>query len=144
VATGLGTGYAPIAPGTVGTLVGIPLYLLFSGMTWPLQLLSVVTFSFLAVHYSAKAEESFGEKDSPRIVIDEIAGLQWALIFITPTWPHLLMGFVLFRIFDIAKPFPVNYFQNRLPGGWGIVADDVMAGIYGNILLRILMGIFNL
>jgi len=142
LATGLGCGYAPFAPGTAGTLVGIPCYLVFSGMYWPLQLLSIVAFTFLAVYYAGEAEALFGVKDSQRIVIDEIAGLQWTLIFITPTWTHIILGFILFRIFDIAKPFPANVFQDRLPGGWGIVADDVMAGIYGNIVLWAAIGIW--
>ena len=106
-------------------------------MTWPLQLLSVVAFTFLAIHYAGKAEALFGIKDSPRIVIDEIVGLQWTLIFIAPTWVHIGLGFLFFRFFDIVKPFPANVFQDRLPGGWGIVADDVMAGIYGNVVLWI-------
>jgi len=113
-------------------------------MTWPLQFLSVVAFTFLAVHYAGKAEDLFGVKDSPQIVIDEIVGFQWALIFIAPTWTHIGLGFLFFRFFDIVKPFPVNVFQDRLPGGWGIVADDVMAGIYGNIVLRIGIAIWAL
>jgi phosphatidylglycerophosphatase A len=144
LATGLGAGYSPFAPGTVGTLVGIPCYLVFSGLTWPLQFLSVVAFTFLAVHYAGKAEDLFAVKDSPRIVIDEIVGFQWALIFIAPTWTHIGLGFLFFRFFDIVKPFPANVFQDRLPGGWGIVADDVMAGIYGNILLRMAIAIWAL
>ena len=143
LATGLGTGYSPFAPGTVGTLVGIPCYFIFSGMTWPIQFLSVVAFTFLAVYYAGKAEILFGEKDPPRIVIDEIVGLQWALLFITPTCVHIGLGFLFFRFFDIVKPFPVNVFQDRLPGGWGIVADDVMAGIYGNIVLWIAIGMWT-
>jgi len=85
------------------------------------------------------AERLIGRKDAPEIVIDEIVGLQWALFLVAPTWLHGLLGFTLFRLFDILKPFPARFFQDRLPGGLGIVADDWAAGIYANLVLRLLV-----
>jgi phosphatidylglycerophosphatase A len=91
-----------------------------------------------SVYVSGEAERIFREKDAQQIVIDEIAGIQWTMLFITPTLIHVAAGFILFRLFDIAKPFPVNLCQSRLPGGWGVVGDDVAAGIYGLILMHII------
>ncbi|MEW6335155.1 MAG: phosphatidylglycerophosphatase A [Thermodesulfobacteriota bacterium] len=138
-ATGLGSGYAPLAPGTAGTLVGIPLFLAFSILPWPLWLLSVVAFTCLAWHVSDAAEGLFGRKDARCIVIDEVAGLQWSLFLVAPTALHVVLGFFLFRLFDIVKPFPARLFETRLPGGLAVVADDVAAGLYANAVLQILI-----
>jgi phosphatidylglycerophosphatase A len=144
LATGLGSGFAPLLPGTAGTLVGIPLYLIFSTLAWPLLLITSLAFTFLAWYVADRAERLFGQKDAQCIVIDEVAGLQWTLFLVVPTLPHLVAGFVLFRLFDITKPFPARFFQERLPGGCGIVADDLAAGVYGNIALQILIRWFGL
>ncbi len=138
-ATGFGSGYAPLAPGTAGTLVGIPLYLIFSAMPWPLWLVTIIAFAFFAWQVSEEAEKLFGRKDARCIVIDEIAGLQWGLFLIAPTVLHVALGFFLFRLFDILKPFPARLFQERLPGGLGVVADDLAAGIYANGVLQLLI-----
>jgi phosphatidylglycerophosphatase A len=138
-ATGFGSGYAPLAPGTAGTLVGIPLYLVFSVMSWPLWLITVAAFTCLAWHVSGEAEKLFGQKDAKCIVIDEIAGLQWTLFLITPTALHVALGFILFRLFDIVKPFPARLFQERLPGGYGVVGDDLAAALYANLALQLLV-----
>lgn len=139
MATGFGSGYAPLAPGTVGTLLGIPLYGVFSGMPWPLWLISLIAFTALAWHAAEGAERLFGRKDAPCIVIDEIAGLQWSLFLVAPTALHVALGFALFRLFDIWKPFPARLFQDRLPGGLGIVADDLAAALYANAALQLLI-----
>jgi phosphatidylglycerophosphatase A len=139
LATGFGSGLAPLAPGTAGTLVGIPLYLLFSVLTWPIWLITVLAFTCLAWYVSDEAERLLGRKDAQCIVIDEIAGLQWTLFWVDPTAVHVALGFVLFRLFDIAKPFPARIFQERLPGGLGVVADDLAAGVYGNLALQLLI-----
>jgi len=138
-ATGLGSGLSPCAPGTVGTLIGIPLYLIFSRFSWPIYLLSIIAFSLLAVYISQEAERIYSEKDPGRIVIDEIAGFQVTMFLVAPTFPHIVLGFVLFRIFDILKPFPIRFCEKKLPGGYGVVGDDIVAGIYGNILLLLLI-----
>ena len=138
-ATGFGSGYAPLAPGTAGTLVGIPLYLVFSAMSWPLWLITIIAFACFAWYVSEEAEKLFGQKDARRIVIDEIAGFQWSLFLIAPTVLHAVLGFFLFRLFDIVKPFPARLFQDRLPGGLGVVADDLAAGVYANGVLQLLI-----
>jgi phosphatidylglycerophosphatase A len=139
LATGFGSGFAPLAPGTAGTVVGIPLYFLFSAFPWPLHLLSIVALSFLAIFVSQEAEKIFKEKDPSRVVIDEIVGFQFAMFLVTPTVVHVLIGFLLFRIFDIVKPFPIRLSETKLPGGYGVVGDDIIAGIYGNIILQVLI-----
>lgn len=143
-ATGFGSGYAPVAPGTAGTLVGIPLFFVFSLLPWPLDLFLLVLFTGAAVYVAQAAEKLFAKKDAPSIVIDEITGFLWTMFYISPTPTGVLGGFLLFRLIDIAKPFPVRSIQDKLPGGYGIVGDDVMAGIYGNLVLQILVKYFSI
>jgi len=119
--------------------VGIPVYLVFSRFSWSLYLLSVVALSLFAVYVSQEAERIYNEKDPGRIVIDEIAGFQVTMFLVAPTVWHILCGFIIFRIFDIIKPFPIRLCENKLPGGYGVVGDDIVAGIYGNILLLLLI-----
>ena len=138
-ATGLGSGLSPFAPGTAGTLVGIPVYMVFSRFPWPLYLLSVVAFSLFAVYISQEAEKVYNEKDPGRIVIDEIAGFQVTMFLVAPTVWHIFWGFIIFRILDIIKPFPIRLCERNLPGGYGVVGDDIAAGIYGNIILLLLI-----
>ena len=109
VASGAGSGYVPFAPGTAGTLVGIPVYLIISRLSWTLYLISILILTFLACYISQEAEKIFNEKDSPHIVIDEIVGFQWTMFLISPTVIHVLLGFAFFRIFDIIKIFPACY-----------------------------------
>ncbi len=86
-----------------------------------------------------QAEKILQEKDPGRIVIDEIAGFQFALFLISPTLPHIAAGFILFRFFDIVKVFPANLCETRLPGGYAVVMDDVISGIYANLVLQIII-----
>jgi len=141
-ATGLGSGLSPFAPGTVGTILGIPIYLLFSLFSPPLYLFSVLAFIFFSVYVSQEAEIIFEEKDSSKIVIDEIAGYLVAMMFVPPSLFTVILGFALFRFFDILKPFPIGVIEKRLPGGCGVVGDDVMAGIYGAVVLHIVLRLF--
>jgi phosphatidylglycerophosphatase A len=137
VATGFGFGYSPIAPGTVGALVGIPLVVAGSWLPAPYwQLPGLVLLFFVAVWTAAKSIEFFGTKDPKPCVIDEIVSLPITFVG-TPLDPvTLAVGFVLNRVLDIIKPPPARQFE-RLPGGWGIVADDVASGIYANLLLQL-------
>ena len=141
LASGFGAGYAPQAPGTAGSVVGLGLAFVLqwaSGGNWLLYLIITVFLSLLAVPVSTKAERLYGKKDCPKIVIDEIAGILVTFLVVPLTWYTALIGFMLFRLFDIWKPFPARLLQDRLPGGWGVVGDDVMAGIYANIVLQAL------
>jgi phosphatidylglycerophosphatase A len=138
LATGFGAGLAPVAPGTAGTLVGVLICLIFSPLHWLLRFLIVIFLLGLAIYIVERAEQVYGKKDDQRIVIDEIAGFQVAMLPVAITGLHLLVGFVLFRIFDILKPFPLRDLQ-KMSGGLGIVLDDVAAGIYTGILMLLLV-----
>ncbi len=137
VATGAGSGYAPIAPGTFGSLVGLVLYFPLSWLgPWPyLGLALAITWGGALV--SSRAEAILGRKDDQRITIDEVAGVLLALAFLPPRIDVVVAGFILFRLFDIWKPPPCRKVES-LPGGWGVMADDVVAGIYANLCGQLL------
>ncbi|PKN05670.1 MAG: phosphatidylglycerophosphatase A [Deltaproteobacteria bacterium HGW-Deltaproteobacteria-9] len=137
LACGFGSGLLPVAPGTFGTLVGVPICLLCLPLPWFLRLLVVMVLMVLSVYIAGRAEEIYAKKDDQRIVIDEIIGFQVAMLPVAITGVHLGVAFVLFRIFDILKPFPLNSLQ-KLPGGWGVVMDDVGAGVYAGLILFLL------
>ena len=137
-ATGFGVGYSPIAPGTLGTLIAIPLYYFLSEIPSPLYEITLVGFFFLSVWISENAEIFFGKKDDQRIVIDEMMGFFITMLWLPKTPLFLLAGFILFRVFDIFKPFPIRRFE-KVRGGFGVVLDDVMAGIFANVILRFIM-----
>jgi phosphatidylglycerophosphatase A len=122
----------------------VPVYLMIAPLAWPLYLITTLAFTFLAIYVSQEAEKLYGQKDAQRIVIDEIVGYLWTMFLVTPTVWHCAMGFVFFRFFDIVKVFPAGYFQRKLPGGYGVVADDWAAGIYSNILLLIAIKVFDI
>jgi phosphatidylglycerophosphatase A len=138
LATGFGAGLAPVAPGTAGTLVGVLICLIFSPLHWLPRLLIVIFLLVLAIYIAERAEQVYRKKDDQRIVIDEIAGFQVTMLPVAITGLHLLVGFVLFRIFDILKPFPLRDLQ-KISGGLGIVLDDVAAGIYAGVLMLLLL-----
>ncbi len=137
-ASGFYSGYAPIASGTVGTLVGIPVFILLSQL--PLLPYGILTAGLIlaGVWLSFRAEAILGVRDSGIIVIDEIAGYLVTMFAVTPGWGNVLGGFVLFRVFDILKPFPIRRIDRDLPGGWGVMLDDVLAGVYANLSLQLL------
>jgi len=137
LATGFGAGLSPVAPGTAGTLVGLVICLLSYPLAWPLRLVYVIAISAVSIYVAGQAEKFYGKTDDQRIVIDEIAGVQVTMLPVAITGLNLLLAFVLFRIFDIWKPFPLNRFQ-KFPGGWGVVADDLGAGVYGGLVLFLL------
>jgi phosphatidylglycerophosphatase A len=133
-----GAGFAPVAPGTAGALVGVILLLIFSPRPW--ILLSVTTLVFLVgVPVASRCEEIFGQPDASEIVIDEVVGVWVSLLFLPLTWPTIAAGFVLFRVFDIWKPWPVRQVEHLLPSGLGVMVDDVLAGIYANLGVRLLL-----
>jgi len=134
LATGFGSGLSPFAPGTMGTLVGIPVCLVCLPLTWPARLFFVIILSALAIFISGRAETLYLRKDDQRIVIDEIVGFQVAMLPVAITGLNICAAFALFRLFDIWKPFPVNKLQD-LPGGLGVVIDDVGAGIYAGVIM---------
>lgn len=139
VATALGAGYAPRAPGTCGTAVAVPLaWALASLSVWHFGLVAVGV-TFLGVACASRADRAWGTEDNQRIVIDEVAGY---LFTVAPVdrghWAPLAVGFVIFRALDILKPPPVRWLDANLPGGWGVVLDDVAAGLMGAGLMLLL------
>ena len=136
LASGFGLGYIPYAPGTFGTLAGIPLFLLLARFSPIHYILSLVAIFIFSCFIAKKAEILFNKKDSANIVIDEVTGFIVTMARIEPSHYSVMLGFIFFRFFDIVKVYPANFF-NRMQGGTAIVLDDVIAGIYANILLRI-------
>lgn len=137
-ASWFGTGFSPVASGTVGTLAAIPLYLVLARLPLPLYLLTLAAFFFFSCWVSGHAESIFGEQDSGKIVIDEVAGFLVTMTAVPPSWQGVVAGFLLFRFFDIAKIPPARYFDRRVKNGYGVVLDDVVAGLYGCISLHLL------
>ena len=136
-ATGLGVGCSPVVTGTMGTLLAIPIFLLVSSIPSPVYEWTIIAFFFLACWVSDKAQSHWGKKDDQRIVIDEIMGFFATMMWLPKTALFITLGFVLFRIFDILKPPPVRRLE-QMRGGYGVVLDDVMAGIYANIVLQLI------
>jgi len=134
IATGFGCGHAPIAPGTVGSLAALPLVALLWWMGGPSAVLGgAVVVTLLGYGSAGVGESHFGRRDPGPVVVDEIAGQMVSLLFLAPSPTSLVTGFLLFRIFDIWKPPPVRQAE-RLPGASGIMTDDLIAGIYANVL----------
>jgi phosphatidylglycerophosphatase A len=136
VATAGGAGYTPVAPGTAGSVVGVAAYLLTRH--WPplVQVALVAAVTLAGIWASHRAERHFGREDPGEVVIDEVAG-QWLTLCLTGVGlSGALLGFIAFRAFDIAKPWPVRRLED-LPGGVGIMADDLMAGVYGHLVVRV-------
>lgn len=138
IATAFGAGYSPVAPGTCGTAVAVPLVWLLSDLpTW--QFVAVVVgVTFIAILAAHHADRAWGTHDSQKIVIDEVAGYLTTMIPVDRGhWAPLLCGFVAFRFFDIVKPPPVRWLDDNLPGGWGVVLDDSAAGVMGAIVMGV-------
>jgi phosphatidylglycerophosphatase A len=136
IATALGAGYAPIAPGTVGSAVGLLFWMALPSVPW-LQVLAIVMTSTVGAWSGSVAEEHFKRRDPRQVVVDEVAGMMVTLAFNpVPGFAWAAVAFVLFRAADIVKPFPVDRLE-RLPGGIGIMADDLAAGLYANLALRL-------
>lgn len=132
-------GYFPIAPGTVGSAAGLIVYLLVWWAGSPIVEIGLIAAIFAAGTWAAThAERFFGGIDPGAVVIDEVVGMLITLAFVPVGWSEALAGFVLFRIFDVIKPYPANRLE-KFHGGFGIMADDAMAGIYANLSLRALL-----
>ena len=139
VATGFLVGYVPVAPGTFGALVGL-------AIAWGLQAASLWVWAIVilglaaaGVWASGEANRIIGQPDSRHIVIDEVVGILVTMVGIPVTGYWLVWGFLLFRFFDIVKLPPCNIFDTRLKNGWGVMLDDIAAGIYGNVVLRLML-----
>ena len=139
IATGLFFGYFPLASGTVGTLLGVAIVWLWQGWATWVQIILCIALCVLGVWASQEASTLLRKPDSSRIVIDEVVGYMIAMVGIpaTPYW--IIWGFLLFRFFDIFKIPPANVFDKRMKNGWGVMLDDVTAGIYSNMVLHLMM-----
>lgn len=138
-ASWFGTGFSPFAAGTVGTLAAIPFFLILSALPLPLYLLTLLGFFFFSCWTAGHAEEIFGEKDSGKIVIDEVIGYLITMTAVPPSWVAIVAGFLLFRFFDITKIPPARFFDRKVKNGYGVVLDDVVAGLYACISLHLVL-----
>ena len=138
-ATACYVGRLPLAPGTWGTAVGLGFYWLIRHLPPAAYAVTVVAFIFFAIWISGLAQRILFEDDPREIVIDEMAGYLVAMAFHQPTLALAIAGFVLFRIFDIAKPPPIRWVERQFAGGLGVVLDDVVAGVYANLALWLIV-----
>ncbi len=138
LATGCFVGYSPLIPGTMGTLASIPLYLILSRLSPHYYMAILLGFIYIAIRASDGAEVLLQSKDCRHIVIDEMVGFLVAMFMIPPTMRNIILGFFLFRAFDIIKPFPIRTLEERVRGGYGVVLDDILAGIYTNLVIHVL------
>ncbi|PLX85000.1 MAG: phosphatidylglycerophosphatase A [Desulfuromonas sp.] len=137
LASNAGLGYAPFASGTVGTLAGIPLFYLMASWPWWLYLVCWTGVLALSFWVAGAAGKLYGVVDDGRIVIDELVGYLVTVAFLPWSWQSAWLGFLWFRLFDILKPPPARWFDRSLKNGYGVVLDDVAAGLYGLCALRI-------
>jgi len=147
IVTFFGVGYTPVAPGTAGALVGVVLFYFLSSILtnygveyYCIQLLLVtITIIVLLISiYAIKKLENTWEHDAQQIVIDEVVGVWIAMLFIPINWFYFLLAFILFRFFDIAKPLFIKKID-KLKSSWSIMLDDVIAGVYANLVLQLLI-----
>ena len=142
LAFGLGSGLAPKAPGTFGTLAAIPLYLLLMTLSPWLYFVVVVIASVAGVWICDKTADDLGVHDHPAIVWDEFCGF-WVTMLLAPAgWLWIVLGFLLFRLFDIWKPWPIGWLDKRVSGGFGIMVDDLIAGVFAMVILQIIYHVF--
>ena len=139
LAFGFGSGLSPKAPGTVGTLAAIPIYLLLMNLTlwWYVAIVFIV--SLVGIYLCEQTSKDMGVHDHGGIVWDEIAGFLLTMVAVVPSWQTILAGFLLFRLFDILKPWPISWLDKNVDGGLGIMLDDIVAGIFAAIGLQLLI-----
>ena len=146
LAFGFGAGLMPVAPGTCGTLIAIPFFLLLHELPAFLYAGALLVTFIVGTSLCARAAESLHlpphRHDHPGIVWDEMVGLWVTLAFIPFSWSAVILGFVLFRLFDIAKLWPIGLIDRRLGGGIGIMLDDLIAGVFANLMLRLVLSWF--
>ena len=138
LAFGFGSGLSPKAPGTMGTIAAVPLYLLLQPLSLPVYLSIVAVACLIGFWLCGKTSKDLGVHDHPGIVWDEFCGF-WITMIAAPTgWLWILIGFVLFRIFDIWKPWPISWLDKKVHGGFGIMIDDLIAGAFALVCLQLI------
>ena len=130
LALGFGSGLAPKAPGTFGTLAAIPIFLLMASLSAPAFALIVFIMAVVGVPICQKTAEAAGVHDHGAIVWDEIVGFLITMFMVPVSWSTIIVGFALFRLFDIFKPWPISFIDRNIHGGFGIMLDDVLAGLF--------------
>lgn len=136
-AFGFGSGAAPVAPGTFGTLMGVALYLPLPALSWPLYLLFLLAATLIGIWLCERTTRDIGVHDHGGIVWDEFVGY-WITMFVAPAgWLWIIVGFILFRFFDIVKPWPIRWLDQHVKGGFGVMIDDVLAGVMALICLQV-------
>lgn len=143
LASGFGLGYAPLASGTFGTLLGVLLYFFLGRINIFFFLIILAALLFVSFWLADQAEQVLFTKDPQIVVIDEVVGYLVTMISFPASWHYLLAGFLLFRFFDVVKVWPASYFDTAGKRGFAVVMDDVCAGVYANIALQILRLIFD-
>ncbi len=139
LAFGFGSGLAPVAPGTFGTLAAIPVYALVAGLSLPVYSALVVILFASGILICQRCEERLGIHDHSGIVWDEIVGYLIAMIGVPFSWQAAALGFALFRVFDVLKPWPISRLDRGVPGGLGVMMDDALAGVFAAIGLHLLL-----
>ena len=137
IAFGFGSGLSPIAPGTCGTIIAIPIYLLLSFYSWPVYLALTCAAFFLGVVVSDIVSRDLGEHDYKGIVWDEVVGYLLVMFMVPKGGISMALGFILFRLFDIWKPQPIRWVDKRIHGGLGIMLDDVLAAVPAWVILQL-------
>ncbi|MEJ2395444.1 MAG: phosphatidylglycerophosphatase A [Candidatus Thiodiazotropha sp.] len=138
LAFGFGSGLAPKAPGTFGTLVAVPIYLLMQGLPL-IAYLALVLAGFIAgIWICDRTSRDLGVHDHGGIVWDEIIGYLLTMTLAPSGWVWVLLGFLLFRFFDILKPWPIRWLDRRVPGGFGIMLDDLIAGLFAGVVMLLI------
>jgi phosphatidylglycerophosphatase A len=138
--TWFGLGLVPFAPGTFGTLGAIPLVWFFQRFGEMQYMFAVLLFTVFSIFVAQLYEDEVAEGHDPgEFVLDEVVGFLVTMTWMPFTWAYLLAGFVLFRLFDILKPFPISWVDRRVPGGFGAVADDLLAGILASIAMQLIL-----
>ncbi len=138
LAFGFGSGLAPVAPGTFGTLAAIPLFLLMQPLSLPVYLFITLLVSLVGIWICGKSSEMLGVHDHSGIVWDEFAGYFVTMIAAPQGWIWVVIGFVLFRLFDIWKPWPISVLDKKVHGGLGIMVDDILAGFFAWVCLQLI------
>jgi len=138
LALGFGSGLAPKAPGTFGTLAAIPLYLLLTLLTPALYAVAVLLMTLAGFYICGKTADDVGVHDHPAIVWDEFVGFFITMFMIPVSWQSVLLGFMFFRFFDIIKPWPISFIDKKVAGGFGIMIDDVLAGAFALIIMQLI------
>jgi len=142
LALGFGSGLAPKAPGTFGTLMAVPLYLLLQPLSLNAYLIVVILVTLAGIYICDKSSEMLQVHDHPGIVWDEFAGFFITMIAAPAGIAWLIVGFLLFRFFDIIKPWPIKRIDQSVKGGFGIMLDDVIAGVFAAVCLQIIYQVF--